>query len=47
MGELAWRRFPGGRLIAEDHLQAEQALKSTAEAVAAGASALYYARGAS
>ena len=41
VGELAWKRFPGGTLIAEDHLQTEQAIKSTTKAVAAGANVLY------
>lgn len=41
IGRLAWKRFPKGRLIAENHRQAEQALKSTAEAIAAGVGVLY------
>lgn len=41
VGELARRRFPGGSLVAEDHLQGEAALRSTARLLAAGCSCLY------
>lgn len=41
IGELAWQRFPGGRLIAEDHLQIPKAVAATETAVADGAATIY------
>lgn len=41
IGELAWKRFPGGRLIKEDHLHIPEALKSTRAAEDAGAPIIY------
>lgn len=41
IGELAWRRFSGGRLIKEDHLHAAEALKATAAAADEGQSVIY------
>ncbi len=41
IGELAWKRFPGGRLIEEDHFNLPKAVKSTGAAVAAGAKIVY------
>ncbi len=41
IGELAWQRFPGGRIITENHLQIQEALKATRAAVDAGAAIIY------
>lgn len=41
VGKLAQRRYPGGVLIAEDHLHHREALESTRRALADGAPALY------
>lgn len=41
IGELAWKRFPGGRLIAEDHLHIPEAVEATRVAAAAGVAIIY------
>jgi len=41
IGELAWQRFPGGRLIKEDHLHIPEAVEATSAAKAAGEKIIY------
>ncbi|MBI2980896.1 MAG: DUF2779 domain-containing protein [Deltaproteobacteria bacterium] len=41
IGRLAWKRFPGGRLIEADHLHGKEALQATRAAVEDGAKILY------
>lgn len=41
VGRLAWKNFPGGKLIEEDHLHRNEALEATRVALEGGAGVLY------